>query len=409
MSFIITSNDFWHDSYALRLVRLMILSKFIGDFEHELELPSDVTDWAKDAYDNYLAALLNQTSEQADKFEAFQTLDEANIDLYNRLVAIKELIVTRYGDDDQLLYEFKLKGRLPKAQNERNWVAKEIIRGNRELDAAGDPKVLPSGMIDALEVLADSVDAKFKNVGKEIREAKSATVELRMLFDEDSHNLRELLNWIVIYWGKIDPRLLQLGFVQEFPQGGGDVPDAPGGLGYSEGVFSWDSVEDATSYQLAFSADGDIWDEAYSGEETSFEFAPEEGTWFIRVRARSDNGFGDWSAQISVIIGEGGGGMWKGDAPTDLAVLINALKRIGVTLVLPAGCTSWSVYRAERNPADPIGERPDAPYATDLDPTMPGWMDFGNVEGMMYDYWACGVHDGEEGDFAGPVSIKYEI
>jgi hypothetical protein len=90
-------------------------------------------------------------------------------------------------------------------------------------------------------------------------------------------------------------------------------------------------------------------------------------------------------------------------------VFINALKRISVTLVLPPGCTSWSVYRAERNPGDPIGERPAVAFVTGLDPTMPGWMDFGNIVGMMYDYWACGVHDGEEGDFAGPGSIIYEI
>ena len=410
MSFIITSNDFGHDPMALRLYRLMLLSTYIGDFSIELELPVRINDWAVAAYANFLAALQNQTSEQADKFEAFQTLYEANIDLYNRLVAIKELIVTRYGDDDQKLYYFKLKGRLPKSQNERYHVALEIVKGNRDLTLAGDPDVLPAGMIDALEALAVTVDTEFKAVGKEIAEAKSATVELRTLFDEDSRNLRELLNWIVIYWGKIDPRLIQLGFVQDFPEGGGDVPEAPGGLDYDEGVFSWDAVDDATSYQLGISADGDLWEEVYSGEETSFALTPEEGTWFFRVRARSDNGFGDWSAQISVTIGEGGGGgEWTGEAPTDLEISINALKRIGLTLTMPPGSTSWRVYRNERMPGDPIGERPPEPYAIDLDPSMPGWMDFGNTEGMMYDYWVCGVNGDEEGDFAGPVSIMYEI
>lgn|GEM_PF-2303294 len=409
MSFIITSNDFTRDPLALRLYRLMLLSTYIGDFAVELELPVRISDWGTAAYDNFLAALQNQTKEQADKFEALQTLDEANIDLYERIVAIKDLILTRFGEDDQKLYYFKLKGRLPKSQNERYHVALEIIKGNRDLEAAGDPNALPSGMIDALETLAEKVDAEFKNVGREISEAKSATVELRTLFDEDSRNLRELLNWIVIYWGKTDPRLIQLGFVQEFPQGGGNVPEAPGGLDYDNGIFTWDSVDGATTYQLGISADGDIWEELYSGEETSFEFTPEEGTWFVRVRGRSDNGFGDWSAQISVTIGEGGGGAWTGEAPTDMKVFINALKRISITLTLPSGTQSWRVYRNERWPADPIGERPAVLFATDLDPTIPSWMDFGNEVGKMFDYWVCAVHDGEESDFAGPESIVYVI
>ena len=408
MSFIITDNNFARDPLALRLYRLMLLSAYIGDFEVELELPNRISDWATDAFDNYLAVLQNQTSEQADKFEAFQTLDEANIDLYNRIVAIKDLIVTRYGEDEQLLYKFKLKGRLPKSQNERWHVAMDIISGNRELEAAGDPNVLPSGMIDALETLALKVKTEFENVGKEITEAKSATVALRTLFDDDSRNLRELLNWIVIYWGKIDPRLIQLGFVQDFPEGGGDVPDAPTGLSFAAGTFSWDAVEDATSYQLAFSADGDVWEEAYSGDETSVAFVPADGTWFFRVRARSDNGFGEWSGQISVVIEEGGGG-WTGEAPTDLEIFINALKRISLTLTMPPGSDSWRVYRNERMPVEPIKPRPEEPYAVNLDPSMPGWMDHGNTEGMMYDYWVCAVHGGEESDFAGPVSIEYVI
>ncbi len=407
MSFIITSNDFTRDPYALRLYRLMLLSAHIEDYSDMLELPDRIRDWAMAAYANFLAALQNQTSEQADKFEAFQTLDESNIDLYERIVALKDLIIARFGEGDQLIYNYRLKGRLPKSQDDRYRIARDIIEGNRKLEAAGDPKALPSGMIDALEVLANAVQENFEAVGKELSEAKSATVELRTLFDEDSRNLRELLNWIVIYWGKIDPRLIELGFAQDFPEGGGDVPEAPTNLGYKDDVFSWSSVDDATSYQLAMSADGDLWEEIYSGDETSFEFIPEEGTWFVRVRARSDNGFGEWSAQISVTIGEGGA--WTGEAPKDMNVFINALKRISVTLVLPPGCTSWSVYRAERNPGDPIGERPAVAFVTGLDPTMPGWMDFGNIVGMMYDYWACGVHDGEEGDFAGPGSIIYEI
>ena len=124
-------------------------------------------------------------------------------------------------------------------------------------------------MIDALEVLTVVVETGFTNVGKELAEAKSATVELRTLFDDDSRNLRELLNWIVIYWGKIGLRLIQLGFVQDFPESGA-VPEAPTGLDYHGGVFSWDAVDDATSCQLGFSANGDVWKEAYSGEESDF-------------------------------------------------------------------------------------------------------------------------------------------
>ncbi len=85
--------------------------------------------------------------------------------------------------------------------------------------------------------------------------------------------------------------------------GGGPTPAAPENLRYdSEAArFDRDSVEKATSYQLVYrSAGGGDWAIAYSGDETSAEVDPGAGAWVFKVRARSANGYGDFSEEIEI-------------------------------------------------------------------------------------------------------------
>ncbi|MDT3741255.1 MAG: fibronectin type III domain-containing protein [Candidatus Kapabacteria bacterium] len=58
-------------------------------------------------------------------------------------------------------------------------------------------------------------------------------------------------------------------------------------------IFSWDEVENATSYQLETSIVGAEWEEIYSGEENFVNYVPPvEGLRQYRVRARNSNGYG---------------------------------------------------------------------------------------------------------------------
>ena len=58
-------------------------------------------------------------------------------------------------------------------------------------------------------------------------------------------------------------------------------------------IFTWDAVENATSYQLETSIVGAEWEEIYSGAENFVNYVPPvEGLSQYRVRARNSNGYG---------------------------------------------------------------------------------------------------------------------
>jgi hypothetical protein len=162
-------------------------------------------------------------------------------------------------------------------------------------------------MIDNLQLLVDDAKDKYYEAGIERREAEEATEEITALYDDDSVMLRSLYHWVVAFWGKKDPRLIDLGFVTaKDHSGGGTVPAAPQNLAYepSTGTFSWDASDGATSYQLAYKATGssEEWQEAYIGPNLNVVFDPGPGGWDFRVRARNANGYGEWSVVTSIVI-----------------------------------------------------------------------------------------------------------
>ena len=72
----------------------------------------------------------------------------------------------------------------------------------------------------------------------------------------------------------------------------------PTGLKYliEQNTAVWDAVENATSYELEYSADGEKWSEAYGGADNMVHyFPPQEGCAYFRCRARNANGYGEFS------------------------------------------------------------------------------------------------------------------
>ena len=90
--------------------------------------------------------------------------------------------------------------------------------------------------------------------------------------------------------------------------GGGtpDIPPAAPELSYSLDGFDWEEVPTATSYQLVYRfSSGTEWIELYSGPfiEEPVPFAPGEGEWIVRIRARNSAGYGDWSEERPIFFG----------------------------------------------------------------------------------------------------------
>jgi len=103
-------------------------------------------------------------------------------------------------------------------------------------------------------------------------------------------------------WSKYDPFLVQLGFAPKIKRRSGGQPEAPANLIYEwnahELKLSWDECEKASSYQLVYSEGKEIWEELYSGSQTSNIYTTPEGKRKYKVRSRNAHGFSGWSEEV---------------------------------------------------------------------------------------------------------------
>ncbi len=310
MAFIIANNLFTRDSRGTRGTRLSFISGNIDMHAAELEIEAALLAWAQGASAAYDDALVAQTNKIGEKGTAFQASQDADAAMLERYVQLRKLLKSRYGDDKLTLKEFGIAGTVPQNNQQRYYKAIELIEKNAERLAAGDPRALPAGMVASLVPLADNVETEYKLALEAGRIANDTTKALNDLFDADSVQLRILYNWCVSYWGKRNPLLIDLGFVQAKAHHRGQ-PKPPENLSYDDlnSVFSWDAVERATSYQCEMQTDssganslGTKWNEIYEGSETSFIWQKAEGRWDVRVRARNAHGFGKWGDEIEVVV-----------------------------------------------------------------------------------------------------------
>ena len=184
---------------------------------------------------------------------------------------------------------------------------RKFKEANESLTAAGKPFVVPESFVTNLTTQTDNAANAWEMAKTEKRESAQAYDSQEDIFNEDTQKLRVVYQHGVLAWGKSNPLLEDLGFYPLVPKHGGQTPPAPQNLEYDAvmGRFSWLESEGATSYQLAYHATGSSndWEEAYTGSDTSVTFNPGNGNWEFKVRARNENGYGDWSSEITVTIG----------------------------------------------------------------------------------------------------------
>jgi len=352
---------------------------------------------------------------------AFEQIKAARKALYEHTTIVRGNLDVRYADVADYIHIYGICGRVPLVHSDLIKFGGEIIKGHEKSVAEGDPLVLPEPVIEQLRTFIANLDVMLDNSTEELCEALACTAIVEDLFDADSHELGELLNWIYMFWGKYDPRLYELGFVPASEQsgsggGGGEVPAAPTGFMFEwlEPVlqFSWDAVEGATSYQIAFSEDGgEVWEELYTGEEVGYEYEPPEGMQYYRVRARNADGYGEWSDVVEFEIeGEPPMGEW----PNELTGLYANYSDFPSPIIIVGhdGQTGADTYRLKRIKVS----------IADPDPTNADMPEENYVEGLNEDpfadsdidpddkcaYWACGVDAADvEGEWTGPVVGEY--
>ncbi|MCK5844192.1 MAG: fibronectin type III domain-containing protein, partial [Victivallales bacterium] len=334
---------------------------------------------------------------------------------------IKELLRSRYTDRPELREHYNLDKNTPRSRVGMMRLADGILEMHARLVAEGDPLVLPDAMMDNLSALIDAVKAASSVAYDEREDATMASKELQALYNTDSKKLKLLYDWAVAMWGANDPRMIEIGFVQRFPQsggGGGEVPDVPEDFMYSWLdpflKFTWDALESVTSYQLAYSEDGGAtWEELYSGDEVGYEYEPPVGARKYRVRARNANGYGDWSGIIEYEVeGEPPMGEWPNELTGlyaihhDVPAIFNEIGHDGQT-----GADSYRLKRVKVLIADPDPTNADMPvenYVEGLsgDP----YADTDINPGDKCAYWVCGVDEfGVEGAWTGPAICEYPV
>ena len=351
MSFVIEDNNFTRDNYGVRATRLSLLKANIDDYSTELAIETAMLAWAQNAYDAWETAIVNQSAESGEKSEAFQTSQEADETLYDKYISMKELLISRYGAEDDQLERYGINGTTSRRRADVIHKAKQLIHGNDLESAESDPNALPQAMIDILQALVDVAVNRYDIAIKEKFESKTSTKEIRNIYDVDANKMRTLLNWASTMWSKFDLRLELLGFVPAQKKGGG-YPKVPAGLAFDPetNTFNWDAVDGATSYHLAYmAAEGDEdWQDAYKGSDTSVVFDPGAGFWLFKVRARNANGYGDFSAPIEISISAGL------VPPVNVQVTYDEVMQVMILswLAVP-GAVSYKVYNSESTIGQP--------------------------------------------------------
>jgi len=408
---IILANDFTNDTYARRTVRLQEIQENIDTLQPELGVDPSLLSWGQNCHTNFMNKWTAADIEMGQKEGAFLGLAQLAQEMEFTYQDIKEVIISRYADAPQKLEEFKFEGRFPdgtKAQIEKIRKVYDNCELHRSL---GYEEAIPVAMSDRLKNAADAVEEQYSDADRERFESEHATHDLNVLFDEDAKRLSELHAWAKAIWGRYDLRFELIGMVpakQQSGGGGGEVPDAPINFEFNwlDPVlqFRWDPVESATSYQLAFSEDGgEVWEELYTGADTSCEYEPPAGLRQYRIRARNAGGYGEWSAVIEFEVeGEAPVGDWP-NAPSEVGaeLITDPSTFMRVYYTIPGGSDSVSIYRAVVPHGNAAPERPASPYTTDI--LEEQYADTDVEPGNDYYYWVCGVQGGEEGDFAGPA------
>jgi hypothetical protein len=410
---IILANDFTNDTLGRRGVRLMEIQNNIVALQPSLNVSPALFNWATTCYDIFTEARVTSSTELGEKEGATTELDIKETIMRETYTDIRGILLARYVDHPGHLDDFNFDNAFPDKTKPRMDKGLSVVKVSERHQAAGVPCVLPHEMLDRLRNVVADVRGAYEQRDIEKYESKHATRVLWEIYEADSARLAELLNWAKVMWGRYDVRFELIGMVPMTPGGqggggGGAVPLAPVGfdLKWLDPTlkFSWVPVEGATSYQLAFSVDGGgSWEELYSGAEAGFEYEPPAGLRQYRVRARNANGYGDWSVMLDhEVEGEPPAGEWP-SAPSMLGVelMSEPSEFMRVFYGIPGGSDSISLYRAVVPNGDPAPERPALVYETGIGD--PQYADTDIEAGNDYYYWACGVKDGIEGDFAGPA------
>lgn len=304
-NYIIQNNSFTMDTREARKSRLFELSKRIEEYASELTLETDELNWAIDAYSVYQTALMNQTIEVAQKNEFSRVSQAADTLLFERYVILKELLISRISNKEEVLELYGVNEPVPYNRKDRYRKARQFLAANDKFLEEGNSNVLPQLMIDNLRTLLEDSHQKFSASEARKENSMDRTLILNEIFNEDSIKLRNLYNWIVAFWGKRDVRLYDLGFVPiKSARIGENLSNVLIDYDPEKRVLSWKELRNITKYQLAMKdkETAGEWIEIYIGEKNFFKVNGITAENSFKLRVKNEFGFSDWSPEMTINI-----------------------------------------------------------------------------------------------------------
>ncbi|OGU58328.1 MAG: hypothetical protein A2X64_09930 [Ignavibacteria bacterium GWF2_33_9] len=161
-------------------------------------------------------------------------------------------------------------------------------------------------------------------------------------------------------------------------------------------LFTWDSVVNATSYQIEMSTNGIDWSELWTGAETSFNYHPEtSGTFYFRCRARNSGGYGPYCNSIEVVY------FTQLPAPANFIVEASIANPLEIRISWnPVETAQWyNLFKSEVPLGAPVGPWLNQGQQTETLVVQTG------RSGKRFYYKVQGANPMQEGDFTSDLFV----
>jgi hypothetical protein len=302
MAYKIENNNFTKDVIGLRSLRLSMVSRQITNYVKETQIPNELVSWGIGAFETFMALIADQSNQKNAKQKMVSQYQGQIDELYDRYKYIKNILLASYSGDSKEIEGYGINSAIPKTYDEILERAEILLSYHNIKKSMPGNTSLPDAIIEPFARIYHSASELKLLTEKSKAELKASTFRLKKQFTEDSARLRALYSWLIAFWGERDSRLAALGFYI-FSGTNGTMPDNGINLNYDpqRKEFTWDSIDAANGYQLAYSTDGKEWKIAYYGTDSIVPYYLVKGRTQFKVRAKRGKDFSNWSHIVEVL------------------------------------------------------------------------------------------------------------
>jgi len=299
---VVLNNNFSEDTYGIRIERLIAI-------QPELNAPANIADWADDCADVFSNLLSVSGAEMNESEGATVVVAETEALMEEEYQNIKTLAKALYVDMPDYYVDYGPELPFPERRDDKFIRVGKVLEVYDRHTTEGLTPLLPAAVIQRLSDARDDFQDALSNQDKERAEARHAVSQVSKRFESDTKMLNNLKAWWYAMLGKKDERIDLIGMVNPQSGGGGGtptpVPPAPTNLVYNPAVpsITWAPVVGATSYEVQHKTDAATeWNIIYTGTDTNLLHGDPVGDYNVKVRARNDGGFGEFSSILNYTV-----------------------------------------------------------------------------------------------------------